>query len=78
VNNTGPITVNISDLVNVGNVDLNVLTGDLNHSLNGNDVDVSVIEAKTISVLENSLNIHVCQVKVLELGVWNINVAKCN
>jgi hypothetical protein len=40
------------------------------------DVQVNTIATKTVLILK-ALNVQVCQVKVVELGVVNTNIAKC-
>jgi hypothetical protein len=73
--------------VDVGNI--NVLSGNdvkaelenvLNNNANISDIQVQVdkVASDFVIKLENVLNVHICQVKVVELGFVNLNLAKCN
>jgi hypothetical protein len=73
--------------VNVGNV--NVLSGNdvkvelekvLNNNANISDIQVQVdkVASDFTIKLQDVLNIHVCQVKVVELGFVNLNHAQCH
>jgi hypothetical protein len=51
----------------------------LNHSVNPDtQVEVNNVAVGVAAILKNVLNINICQVKVLEIGFINNNIAKCN
>ncbi len=82
--NGNNITIDISNIRVLNDVELNILTVELNKVLltnvNISDIQVRVnkIAVDVVVVLKNVLNITVCQVKVIEIGVVNNNIAKCS
>jgi len=80
---TAPVTVNIEDNKVLNNNELNVLKVELEkvfvNALNPNtQVEIDTIAVGVVAILKNILNISVCQVKVIELGLTNLNLAKCS
>jgi hypothetical protein len=79
-----PITVTISDNNILNGNEINVLTVNenkiLNDFANENDIQTQVndIAAENAVVLKDVLNLSVCQVKVVEVGVVNTNIANCS
>jgi hypothetical protein len=82
--NGNDITIEISDIRVLNDNELNVLTVNLTNVLVNvltiGDIQLRVnkIASDTVIVLKNVLNITVCQVKVIEIGVVNNNIAKCS
>jgi hypothetical protein len=79
--NGNTVTVNTGAILS-GN-DISVLENNLNNVLNNSvnpdtQVEVNNVAVGVAAILKNVLNIGICQVKVLEIGVWNNNIAKCN
>jgi hypothetical protein len=79
--NGNTVNIDISDIrvltdneINILNVELEkVFISVINAPIN---VQVDTIAAQTVLILK-ALNVQICQVKVVELGVVNLNVAKC-
>jgi hypothetical protein len=82
-NVTIPVSITISD-IDISKIDVNVLTVEENKILNdvGNKNEVTVkaltdIANENTVWLQDVLNIHICQVKIVEVGGVNVNIAKC-
>jgi hypothetical protein len=72
----GEINVLSQDQLNVLNVDIDKV---LNNDANISDIQLEVnkVAVDVVSVVVKDVNVLVCQVKVVELGVTNVNIAKC-
>ncbi|MBD0327947.1 MAG: hypothetical protein ICV68_16070 [Pyrinomonadaceae bacterium] len=81
--NGNNITIDISNIRVLNDVELNLLKVNLTNvvinALTIGDIQLQVnkIASDTVVVLKDVLNIQVCQVKVIEIGVVNNNIAKC-
>jgi hypothetical protein len=82
--NGNNINITISNLLNNNNINLSVLSNDLDNVLNHDKVilpiqiQVDKVAIDVVSVLVKNLDVLVCQVKVVELGIVNNNLALCN
>lgn len=78
-----PITVTIGDISALNDNDLNVLKVELekvfvNAANINTQVEIDKIAIGVVAILKDVLHLTVCQVKVAELGLVNLNVAKCS
>ncbi len=75
--------VTVSPNVIVSGNDVSVLENFLNEdavnvaNISDTQTQINVLSADVSNFLNNSLNINVCQVKVIELGLVNTNIANC-
>ncbi len=82
--NNNPITITIGDINILNGNQINILNVQENNLLNNvaseNDIQTQVndIASGNVVILKDVLNIFICQVKVVEIGVINTNIAKCN
>jgi hypothetical protein len=82
--NGNNIEIDISNVGNVSQNELNVLNVAVQGILDANKVIVPIqvqvndIAVAVVPVVIKDLNVLVCQVKVIELGVVNTNIANCN
>ncbi len=79
--NGNVVTVSPSVIITGNDVSVleNFLNGDALNVANISDsqTQVNVLAADVSHFLNNSLNVNVCQVKVIELGLVNTNIANC-
>jgi hypothetical protein len=76
-------TVTVSTGAILSSNDISVLENNLNNVLNNSvnpdtQVEVNNVAVGVVAILKDVLNINICQVKVIELGLINTNIAKCN
>jgi hypothetical protein len=82
--NGNNVNIDVSNLLNNNEIDLNVLSNDLDNVLQNIDVTAPVqvqvndVAVGVVTVLVQNLDVLVCQVKVVELGIVNNNLALCN
>jgi hypothetical protein len=82
--NGNTVHIETGDIKILNGNEINILTVNENRILNDvaniKDIQVQVdqIASENVVVLKDVLHLQVCQVKVLELGVVNLNIAKCN
>jgi len=82
--NGNTINIEIDNIRVLSPTELSILTLNLTNvvvnAANIGDIQVRVdnVASNTVIVLKDVLNIQVCQVKVIEVGVVNKNIAKCS
>jgi hypothetical protein len=79
--NGNKLEIEIGDINILSNNDLTVLKDSLNNwfvGVNG-PVTVKDVQVKVVEIANNKLliPIFICQVKVVEIGLVNLNIAKC-
>jgi hypothetical protein len=79
--NGNTVTVNTGAILS--GTDISVLENNLNNVLNNSvnpdtQIEVNNVAVGVVAILKNVLNINICQVKVIELGWVNTNIAKCS
>lgn len=77
--NGNRLEIEIKNVKILSDNEINVLNVEMNNFLNNNVVTVKDVQTKVIEIFIGKLllPITVCQVKVVEIGKVNINVAKC-